>query len=98
MKTHEYARMIEDGPRRNMSMFTVQGWLLILILVFLMTCLIVGSIQTMYSFKPSAEAIMSQQADMLARCDAMESQLIQVSEAVENWGGIKQEVRGGTDN
>lgn len=80
MKT-QYARMI--GEKRNMNRFKPEGWILAIVVVFLMTCLIIGFIQTRNSFIPSAQAIMAKQDEMLARCDTMQSELTALSEAVE---------------
>lgn len=76
-------------PRRNMSRFTVEGWLIVLVLVFLMTCFIAGLIQTRNSFIPSAQAIMAKQDELLQRCDTMQSELTELSERVDKWQGVK---------
>jgi len=73
-----------------MSKYKPEGWLILLVAAFLLTCLIAGIIHTAYNFKPSAEAILARQAAMQSELDIMQSELTKISEAVESWPGITE--------
>jgi 3D (Asp-Asp-Asp) domain-containing protein len=73
-----------------MRKYKPEGWLILLVAAFLLTCLIAGIIHTAYNFKPNAEAILARQAAMQSELDIMQSELTKISEAVESWPGITE--------
>jgi len=61
---------------------------LILTAVVLVAAFVAGTVHTVRGFKPAAESIMSEQAAMSKQLDAMQSELTEISEAVESWPGV----------
>lgn len=89
MKANRYGvHTVESN--RNMSRYNPEGWLILLIAAFLLTCLIVGTIHTMYSFKPNAEAIMAKQSSMQVQLDQMQSEQAEMWKQLESWQGVTE--------
>jgi hypothetical protein len=80
---------VEEFKHRNMSRYKPEGWLVLLIAVFLLTCLIVGTIHTLYSFKPNAEAILAKQSEMQNQLDAMKSEQAEMRKQIDDWKGVQ---------
>jgi len=56
--------------------------------VILLTLLALALLaQTLTSFKPRAEALISEQAELQDRLDRMDEELTEISQAVESWPG-----------
>jgi len=75
---------------RNMSRYKPEGWLILLVAAFLLTCLVVGVIHTLYSFKPNAEAILARQAAMQDEIRQLQSEQADMRRAVDAWTGVTE--------
>jgi len=96
MRIDDYPRMIEhNGFRRRSRISRIRGFIrrhrVFIIGLILMALVAAAYWHTLTSFAPQAAAIRAKQSEMDSRCAAIESQLIQVSEAVEAMPVVIQE-------